>query len=126
MNLTLDKVSLALVDGVAQTVRIFNAGAALTAKVFLAGFDGAAPVDCTNQDGKEAATEGWLQARLSGETTWEDVAYPATFPEAFDDLDTGLDVAIGEASYIDVEFKMTLPESPESGGLVKFSVVVMG
>lgn len=119
--------ALSLIDGATYTIRVKNSGAATaTVKLFLEGYDGKASEDCSNTEGKEIASEGWVYIRKLGDVAWNQISEPASYPAMFADLSSGCFVfTVAAGAYQDLELKCDVPASPETAGISHFSVVGM-
>lgn len=118
--------SLTLAAGVAQTIRISNAGAvALTVKMFATGYDQKSPVDCSNTEGKEIAEEGFVGARLSGVGEYSDITWPETITD-FDSQATGLELSIEASGAVDVDVLLTPASDAETAGTANFGILFVG
>lgn len=116
-----------LVESTTYVVRVNNSGASeVTAKMFLEGYDGKPTEDCTNLEGKEIATEGWVSVRKTGDSEWNVIHEPSTYPDSWDDLDDGVfEFAVPASSYQDIDVKIEIPAGAETSGIAHFGIVVM-
>lgn len=120
--------SITLAEAATGSFRLSNSGtAAVSAKLFLAGANGAAPADCANVDGKEIAIEGWVSLRPLAGGSWTQINEPSSFPDAFTDLSDGCyAVSVDAESYEDLECMIDIPESFDTSGLAHYSIFAIG
>lgn len=100
---------------------------ARTARLWIACYENKSPVDSENIHGKELATEGWIEVKEHAGAVWQAVTFPASFPAAIADLDSGegaFAFSIAASARTLIDFRFVLPAGAASSGLVLFAPVM--
>ncbi len=97
-------------------------GKARNGRLYVAGYGNRQASDVSNRQGKEAITEGWMQAKLPADSSWVTLTFPTSFPASFLDLDSGegaFPVVIGATGRTLVQIKLTIPGTPDTMGKMR-------
>lgn len=113
-------------DAIAKAFRVTNLEAvAKVLKIFVMCADDQASLGAQDRNGREVVSEGWIAARLLGDTSWTTLGEPV-FGDDWNGI-TGdiLELALPSSGYVDVEVIMNIPAYPSSSGTINWDIKVM-
>lgn len=114
--------ALTLTDGDEVTIGFLeDEGTERIARLWIAGVYLVGPSGGQNRQGKEICAEGWIEAKLHADTTWQAVTFPTSFPTTFAALgatEGAFPFTIAASARTLVDLRLVVPASVDTAGEV--------
>ena len=122
-----DISALSLLSGESITLGINNTGAEALVIIWAAGVGNQSPSAVVDRQGKEAVTESWYECKLSSDSAWTPLSFPASFPLLFSDLASVggvFSLTAPTAARTSVDFRNVQPASVSSSGEINLQLTL--